>query len=100
MEECCKGQEAYRVTFKLKFRNPRLNDSVGQEVQGDAITKEDIFHYVYAVLHHPAYRKKYELNLKREFPRIPFYDNFWQWAKWGEELLILHLSYELQSIMF
>ena len=30
MEECCKGQEAYRVTFKLKFRNPRLNDSVGQ----------------------------------------------------------------------
>jgi len=31
------------------------------------ITKTDIFHYVYAVLHNPAYRKKYELNLKREF---------------------------------
>ena len=30
MEECCKGQEAYSVTFKLKIRNPRPNDSAGQ----------------------------------------------------------------------
>ncbi|MBK9054409.1 MAG: DNA methyltransferase, partial [Chloroflexi bacterium] len=58
------------------------------------ITKESIFHYVYAVLHHPAYRQKYELNLKREFPRIPFYDDFWQWATWGQELMELHLNYE------
>lgn len=59
-----------------------------------SITKEDIFHYVYAVLHHPAYRKKYELNLKREFPRIPLYDNFFQWVKWGEALMKLHINYE------
>jgi predicted helicase len=58
------------------------------------ITKEDIFHYIYAVLHHPAYRKKYELNLKREFPRIPLYDNFRQWANWGEDLMKLHIGYE------
>ena len=58
------------------------------------ITKEDIFHYTYAVLHNPAYRKKYELNLKREFPRIPFYTDFWQWAKWGKELMVLHINYE------
>ncbi|MEP6627881.1 MAG: type ISP restriction/modification enzyme [Ginsengibacter sp.] len=58
------------------------------------ITKEAIFHYVYAVLHHPAYRKKYELNLKREFPRIPLYENFWQWATWGEQLMNLHINYE------
>lgn len=58
------------------------------------ITKEDIFHYVYAVLHHPAYRKKYEQNLKREFPRVPFYDDFRQWAKWGKALMDLHLNYE------
>src|SRR5205085_10631908 len=57
------------------------------------ITKQDIFHYVYAVLHHPAYRKQYELNLKREFPRIPFYDNFPQWVKWGEQLMNLHINY-------
>lgn len=58
------------------------------------ITKVDIFHYVYAVLHHPAYRKKYEQNLKREFPRVPFYDDFRQWAKWGKALMDLHLNYE------
>ncbi|VAW43493.1 ATP-dependent RNA helicase YejH [hydrothermal vent metagenome] len=58
------------------------------------LTKRDIFHYVYAVLHHPAYREKYRLNLKREFPRIPFYDDFWQWAAWGEQLMNLHLNYE------
>ena len=59
-----------------------------------SITKQDIFHYVYAVLHYPAYRKKYELNLKREFPRIPFYDDFRQWVAWGERLMNLHVNYE------
>lgn len=58
------------------------------------ITKEDIFHYTYAVLHHPAYRRKYELNLKREFPRLPFYDDFRRWAAWGKELMDLHINYE------
>ncbi|HRS02488.1 MAG TPA: N-6 DNA methylase, partial [Bacteroidota bacterium] len=58
------------------------------------IEKEDIFHYVYGVLHNPAYRKKYELNLKREFPRIPFYIDFWQWANWGQELMDLHINFE------
>lgn len=58
------------------------------------IEKEDIFHYVYAVLHNPAYRKKYELNLKREFPRIPLYKDFYKWAKWGKQLVELHINYE------
>jgi len=58
------------------------------------ITKENIFHYTYAVLHHPAYRTKYELNLKREFPRLPFYADFHQWATWGKALMELHLNYE------
>jgi len=49
-----------------------------------AITKDAIFHYVYGVLHDPVYREKYALNLKREFPRIPFYSDFWQWADWGK----------------
>lgn len=58
------------------------------------ITKEDIFNYTYAVLHDPAYRQKYELNLKREFPRLPFYENFRQWADWGKALMDLHINYE------
>jgi predicted helicase len=58
------------------------------------ITKEDIFYYVYGVLHNPAYRKKYEQNLKREFPRIPFYEDFKQWRDWGKKLMDLHLHFE------
>ncbi|MDM8557209.1 type ISP restriction/modification enzyme [Candidatus Parabeggiatoa sp. HSG14] len=62
--------------------------------QDDTITKENIFHYTYAVLHHPVYREKYALNLKREFPRLPFYENFPQWVTWGKQLMDLHLNYE------
>lgn len=58
------------------------------------ITKQAIFHYCYAVLHDPVYREKYAQNLKREFPRIPFYPNFWQWAGWGGALMDLHIGYE------
>jgi very-short-patch-repair endonuclease len=61
----------------------------------ETITKLDIFHYTYAVLHHPAYRTKYELNLKREFPRLPFYEDFHQWVSWGKALMDLHLNYEI-----
>ncbi len=63
-----------------------------------AITKEAIFHYVYAVLHDPLYREKYAQNLKREFPRIPLYGDgestFRQWAAWGAALMNLHIGYE------
>jgi predicted helicase len=58
------------------------------------ITKDAIFHYVYGVLHDPIYREKYALNLRREFPRIPFYADFWRWAEWGEKLMTLHIGYE------
>jgi predicted helicase len=58
------------------------------------ITKEDIFNYTYAVLHNPEYRKKYELNLKRDFPRLPFYDDFYKWVSWGKQLMDLHIDYE------
>ncbi|MGH6936442.1 MAG: type ISP restriction/modification enzyme, partial [Methylocella sp.] len=58
------------------------------------ITKDAIFRYVYAVLHGPIYREKYALNLEREFPRIPFYADFWKWTSWGEKLMALHIGYE------
>jgi predicted helicase len=60
----------------------------------EPITKDAIFHYVYGVLHDPVYREKYALNLKREFPRIPFYADFWKWVDWGEALMKLHIGYE------
>jgi predicted helicase len=66
----------------------------GRDKKTRAITKEAIFHYVYGVLHDPVYRQKYAINLTREFPRIPFYKDFWQWADWGKELMDLHIGYE------
>ncbi len=60
----------------------------------DSITKWDIFHYNYALLHHPAYREKYEMNLKRDLPHIPFAEDFWGFAEAGAQLADLHVNYE------
>ena len=49
------------------------------------------------MLHHPAYREKYALNLRQAFPRVPFYDDFRRWAGWGEALLELHVNFEAAS---
>ena len=62
----------------------------------DTITKWDIFHYTYGLLHHPAYREKYKANLKRDLPHIPFADDFWGFAKAGAQLAELHVTYESQ----
>jgi predicted helicase len=59
-----------------------------------AITKWDVFHYIYAILHHSAYREKFAENLKRELPRIPFAPNFAAFAEAGRELARLHVDYE------
>ena len=65
-----------------------------EELAPHDLRKDDIFHYVYAVLHHPAYRDTYAQNLKRDFPRLPFYKDFRQWANWGAQLLACHLHYD------
>jgi predicted helicase len=62
-----------------------------------SITKLDIFHYVYGILHDPTYRTKYAANLKRELPRIPFAENFWKVAETGKRLMDIHVHYEEQS---
>ena len=60
------------------------------------ITKWDIFHYTYALLHHPHYRDRYAANLKRELPRIPFAPEFQGFAKAGKRLTEIHINYEQQ----
>ena len=60
----------------------------------DLLTKWDIFHYTYGLLHHPVYREKYEMNLKRDLPHIPFAEDFWGFSKAGSALVDLHVNYE------
>ncbi len=62
----------------------------------DTITKWDIFHYTYGLLHHPVYRERYAANLKRDLPHIPYADDFWAFADAGSKLAELHVNYERQ----
>lgn len=100
--------DAYQQVPLLRYRQGESFDNItdwgleqfkknyqpGRAKQNRPITKKAIFFYVYGVLHDPVYREKYAQNLKREFPRIPFYADFWQWADWGKELMDLHIGYE------
>ena len=58
------------------------------------ISKWDIFHYVYALLHHPGWRSRYAADLKRQLPRIPFAPDFQPFREAGARLAGLHLDYE------
>ena len=60
----------------------------------DTIGKWDIFHYVYGLLHHPTYRERYQANLKRDLPHLPYTPDFWTFAKAGKRLGKIHVGYE------
>lgn len=63
----------------------------------ERITKEDIFFYVYGLLHSSDYRERYAENLAKELPRIPCVktaDDFWAFSKAGRKLADLHINYE------
>ena len=64
------------------------------ERYGDDISAEDVFAYVYSMLHDPAYRCRYAVDLRREFPRVYFQEDFAWWTQQGRELLDLHIGFE------
>ena len=81
----------------LLERQPNLNPklvSALSEAHGRAPSPEEIFHYVYAVLYAPTYRRKYAEFLRIDFPRVPFTTNrelFAELADLGARLAGLHL---------
>jgi len=65
-----------------------------------AITREDIFYYVYGLLHHPEYRSGYAENLKRDLARVPLSGtaaDFQAFGAAGRKLADLHVNYEAQK---
>lgn len=63
----------------------------------EQISKEDLFYYVYGILHSPDYRERFADNLSKELPRIPAAKeaaDFWAFSKAGRALADLHLNYE------
>ncbi|MGE8152019.1 DEAD/DEAH box helicase [Pseudomonas vancouverensis] len=64
---------------------------------GEQLSKEDLFYYVYGILHSPDYRERYVDNLSKELPRIPAVKktvDFWAFSKAGRALADIHLNYE------
>ncbi|RVZ80033.1 DEAD/DEAH box helicase [Helicobacter pylori] len=60
----------------------------------NAITEEEIFYYIYAILHHKGYLEKYKNSLAKEAPRIALSQDFKELSVLGKELGKLHLNYE------
>ena len=62
--------------------------------QDETIGKWDLFHHVYGLLHHSQYRERYQVNLKRDLPHLPYAPDFWGFAKAGRQLGEIHIGYE------
>jgi len=79
-------------------RKENIPDSILTEYQkvyqDKTITKEDIFYYVYGVLHSPEYKQRFASDLKKMLPRIPYCEDFWAFSKAGRDLAYWHLNYE------
>lgn len=60
----------------------------------NTITKDDIFDYIYGILHAPSYREQFANDLSKMIPRIPYAPDFLAFAEAGMALTDLHLNYE------
>src|SRR5690554_4180999 len=68
-----------------------------KKIYGKNVVKEDIFYYVYGILHSPDYRTSFANDLKKMLPRIPLLEDvrdFWKFSKAGRQLADLHINYE------
>lgn len=79
-------------------RVDNITDGALAEFQGiygdNSLTKDNLFAYIYAVLHHPGYIEQYGDNLTKEYPRIPWLKHYRELTDIGEKLLNLHIGYE------
>ncbi len=64
----------------------------------NSITEEEIFYYIYAILHHKGYLEKYKNSLAKEAPRIALSEDFKELSMLGKELGELHLNYESREM--
>ena len=82
-------------------RRPNLDEHIWTQINtaiGKEASPEDIFDYIYGVLHSPAYRAKYKEFLKVDFPRIPYpknADEFEHFRSFGNQLRELHLMHNV-----
>ena len=89
---------SHSTTTRRVAGGENILDSTLQEYQthynDTKITKKDIFYYIYGLLHHEGYKKKFANSLSKEMPRIPMAPDFWKFSEAGQVLAYLHLNYE------
>jgi predicted helicase len=102
------GQQAHKSDFfssdgadsGMKRRDAITDEGLAhfqEAYPGEMISKEDLFYYVYGILHSEDYRDRFADNLSKELPRIPavkLTSDFWSFSKAGRALADLHLYYE------
>ena len=80
--------EVFRDVYPHVFVGRRKKEG------GIELNKEDIFYYVYGILHSPEYRERFASNLKKDLPRIPLAEDFAAFSLAGRRLANLHINYE------
>jgi len=96
-------------SLELNFDNPekdihKLNisdyslKSFREAYNDKAISKEDIFYYVYGIFHSPEYKSRFSSDLSKMLPRIPYAQDFWAFSKAGRKLADIHLNYETAKL--
>lgn len=88
----------FRSVYPNVFGSHGKSKARSKSDGGPEVTKEDIFYYVYGVMHSPEYTQRFEANLKKELPRIPFAEDFRAFSLTGRKLADLHLNYERASL--
>jgi predicted helicase len=84
------------------IRHDAVSDFILEQAKtryGPRVAKDDIFYYVYGILHSPEYRKTFANDLKKMLPRLPLVEkssDFWTFSEAGRKLAELHLNYEEQ----
>lgn len=94
-----KGYQLFDYRIKRKFAISDYIMKLANEKYG-RVCEEDIFYYVYGILHSPKYRIKYANDLKKMLPHIPLLEKkelFFHFADAGKRLALLHLNYENQK---
>ena len=103
--EEAEGQHSLNLSEESKVTAVQRRDGITAEglahfqsaYPSEAINREDVFYYVYGLLHSPDYRERFADNLAKELPRIPRVKtaaDFWAFSQAGRKLAELHLNYE------
>ncbi len=92
------GTHTFQGIGELPDRIDNISDTAlrtfRDHYRDDTLTKDDIFDYVYGILHPPSYREQFANDLSKMIPRIPFAPDFHAFAQAGAVLTSLHLNYE------